>query len=144
MQITAPTIIQGSKHSDQRGTLSFWNDFDMQSIKRMYVIENADTQLLRGWRGHQIEQRWFYVILGSFNIQLVKIDDWVTPKPTLAQISYELVAAENMILHVPAGYASAIQALTLGAKLLVLGDHPLENAKNDDHLYPSNYFTTIS
>lgn len=141
MQVKPPAIIQGAKHSDQRGTLSFWNDFDMQAVKRMYVVENADTHLLRGWRGHRIEQRWFYPMAGSFRILFVQIDDWERPNPSLAQLNYELSAAENAVLHVAAGYASAIQALTKEAKLLVLGDYPLEHAKNDDHLYPSNYFT---
>lgn len=141
MQVKPPAIIQGAKHSDQRGTLSFWNDFDLQAVKRMYVVENADTQLLRGWRGHRIEQRWFYAMVGFFSIHLVQIDDWERPNPSVAQLNYELSAAENKVLHVPAGYASAIQALTKEAKLLVLGDYTLEHAKNDDHLYPSNYFT---
>lgn len=139
MQVKPPAIIQGAKHSDQRGTLSFWNDFDMQSIKRMYVVENADTQLLRGWRGHRIEQRWFYVMVGSFRIQLVQIDNWASLNPSLTKLNYELSAAENMVLHVPAGYASAIQALTKEAKLLVLADYGLAEI-NDDYRFPIDYF----
>ncbi len=139
MQVKPPAIIQGAKHSDQRGTLSFWNDFDLQAVKRMYVIENADTQLLRGWRGHRIEQRWFYPMAGSFRIFLVQIDDWERPNPSIAQLNYELSAAENMVLHVPAGYASAIQALSKEAKLLILADYGLAEI-NDDYRFPIDYF----
>lgn len=135
-----PSLIAGGKHSDERGTLTFLNDFNLQWVKRMYFVENANTDLLRGWRGHQIEQRWFYAVAGQFIIRLVEIDNWANPNPALDQLSYQLTVAANAVLHVPPGYASSIQALTQDAKLLVLGDYELEHAKNDDYLYSVDYF----
>jgi dTDP-4-dehydrorhamnose 3,5-epimerase-like enzyme len=135
-----PSLIAGGKHSDERGTLTFLNDFNLQWVKRMYFVENANTDLLRGWRGHQIEQRWFYAVAGQITIRLVEIDNWANPNPALDQLSYQLTVAANAVLHVPPGYASSLKALTQDAKLLVLGDYELEHAKNDDYLYPVDYF----
>ena len=63
-----PAIIKGDRHTDLRGTLFYNNNFDLSAIKRMYVIENHSTNFVRAWQGHQIEQRWFSVIKGSFRI----------------------------------------------------------------------------
>ena len=72
-------FIKGGVAKDERGQIRFVNDFDMSLVKRFYMIKNADTALVRGWRGHRIEQRWFYVLSGAFEIELVKIDNWESP-----------------------------------------------------------------
>jgi len=66
-----PKIITGNSHTDTRGTLYYNNDFDASEIKRVYVIENATTDIIRAWQGHKIEQRWFSAIKGSFKIGLM-------------------------------------------------------------------------
>ncbi|RZK01434.1 MAG: sugar epimerase, partial [Flavobacterium sp.] len=78
-----PQIIKGGSHTDERGTICFQNDFDMSAIKRFYVIKHLSSEVERGWRGHKIEQRWFYVVKGIFRISIVKIDDWTNPSETL-------------------------------------------------------------
>ena len=76
-----PEIIGGNHHSDTRGTLTFNNDFNAIAIKRIYTVENASTDFIRAWQGHQIEQRWFSAMVGSFIIKLIKIDSWkIHPK----------------------------------------------------------------
>ena len=52
-----PKVINGNCHKDARGPLMYNNDFDLTSIKRVYFIENANTEITRGWQGHRIEQR---------------------------------------------------------------------------------------
>ncbi len=69
----------GAKHVDARGILSYNNDFDLTPVKRMYVIENQDTQVVRAWQGHKKEQRWFTAVKGSFKIELIAIDNWEKP-----------------------------------------------------------------
>ena len=52
-----PKIIKGNSHTDSRGTLKFNNFFDTSEIKRMYIVQNSSTEILRGWQGHKVEQR---------------------------------------------------------------------------------------
>ncbi|KQS37797.1 WxcM-like domain-containing protein [Pedobacter sp. Leaf194] len=132
--------IKGGTHSDHRGTLSFVNDFDMSQVKRFYRIRHNDTAFIRGWRAHRIEQRWFHVIEGGFKINLVQIDDWTKPSPALSQQEFVLQAADNVVLHVPKGYASAICAIKADSEVMVFADYSIEHAKNDDILFPIDYF----
>ncbi|KMQ65563.1 sugar epimerase [Chryseobacterium angstadtii] len=138
-----PEFIKGGKHSDERGSLFFNNTFNAGHIKRIYCIENADTELIRGWTGHKIEQRWFSAVAGSFSIKLIKIDSWENPSPESEIIDYEIQSDTLDVLHMPKGYVSAIQAKTRGAKLLVMVDHALGEV-NDDYRFPIDYFKRIS
>lgn len=137
------TTIQGGIAQDERGGIRFVNDFDMTAIKRFYIIKNADTKLIRGWRGHRIEQRWFYALSGSFSIDIVKIDNWEHPSADLKVKNFILNAADSKVLYISAGYATAIRALKEGSELLVHSDYPLSHAPEDNHTYPIDYFRSI-
>jgi dTDP-4-dehydrorhamnose 3,5-epimerase-like enzyme len=130
----------GGCHTDERGSISYINDFDMTPVKRFYCIKHPDTTTVRAWRAHKIEQRWFHVSEGSFEIKLVKINDWQNPDRRLVQKCYLLNAKENVVLHVPKGFASSIKACEENSELFVFADYLTEHAKNDDYLFPSDYF----
>ncbi|WP_282638521.1 WxcM-like domain-containing protein [Sphingobacterium thalpophilum] len=132
--------IQGGISKDHRGEIRFVNDFDMEAVKRFYIIKNADTDLVRGWRAHCIEQRWFYVLSGAFIVDLVQIDDWNAPSQNLPVERLRLEAESMRVLHVPVGYGTAFQALQSDSELLVYADHGIDNASFDDHTYPIDYF----
>lgn len=132
--------IKGGMASDHRGTIRFVNEFDMTQVKRFYSIRNADAELVRGWRAHRIEQRWFYVLSGSFVLDLVKIDDWDNASVTLPVERRILRAEEGEVLHVPVGYGTAFQAMEEGSELLVFADYGIEHAPNDDYTWPVDYF----
>jgi dTDP-4-dehydrorhamnose 3,5-epimerase-like enzyme len=134
-----PIITVGGNHSDLRGTLFYNNDFDLSLIKRMYVIENLSTDFVRAWQGHQIEQRWFSVIKGSFRIQLIAIDYWDTPPTNLERFTFLIDSEKLDVLKVPSGYVSSIQSLEQGSKLLVFSDYFLGEIK-DEYRYEVNYF----
>ncbi|GGC38811.1 sugar epimerase [Parapedobacter defluvii] len=133
-------ISQGGIASDHRGSIRFVNDFDMTAVKRFYIIENKDTETIRGWRAHRIEQRWFYVIEGAFSMKTVRIDDWSEPSKELPVEETILRSEEQRIIHVPVGFGTAFQALVPGSKLLVFADYGIEHAKLDDYTYPADYF----
>jgi len=132
--------IQGGVASDDRGQIRFVNDFDMSLVKRFYIIKNVDTELVRGWRAHRLEQRWFYVLSGSFVIDLVKIDDWDQVSSSLPVQRVLLEASSMQILHLPKGYGTAFQAKDINSELLVYSDFGIENAQYDDHVFPLDYF----
>lgn len=124
-QLPIPQLLEGKKHQDERGIITYNNDFDATSIKRMYTIENADVHLIRGWQGHKMEQRWFSAINGAFKIQLLSIAYFEKGLKDLQPYCFVLKADQMDILHVPAGFVSSIQALEVGAKLLVLADYKM-------------------
>lgn len=134
-----PKIIKGGSHTDARGTVFYNNNFDALAVKRIYVIENATTDIIRGWQGHKIEQRWFSAIQGSFKIQLIKIDHWDQPSKSLEKLTFTVNAEKLDVLHVPRGYVSGIQSLEEGSKLLVMADYLLGEVK-DEYRYDVDYF----
>ena len=136
--------IKGGVASDERGQIRFVNEFDMDLVKRFYIIKNADTELIRGWRAHRIEQRWFYVLSGSFEINLIEIDDWKNPSKDLDVQREVLTAEEFQILHVPAGFGTAFRALEDNSELLVFADYGIEHAPYDDYTWDLQYFSSYS
>ena len=132
-------LIKGNIHTDTRGSLFYNNSFDSSAVKRIYYIENLDINVIRGWQGHKIEQRWFSAVQGSFRIKLIELDNWEFPSVSL--VSEEILVQSKTldILHVPKGYISCIQAIEEGSKLLVMGDY-LMGEIEDDYRFDLNYF----
>lgn len=137
-------LIAGGCHTDERGKICFINDFDMTLIKRFYLIKPSNSTIFRDWRAHKIEQRWFYVIKGSFEIKLIKIDNWESPNPSLPQEIFIISADENLVLHVPKGFGSSIKACEENSNLMVFADSSINQAENDNYFFSSNYFKTNS
>lgn len=133
-------FIQGGIANDHRGQIRFVNDFDMTQVKRFYIIKNTDLDLVRGWRAHRMEQRWFYVLSGKFAVDVVEIDDWERASADLPIEKIILDTHENRILHLSIGYGTAFQALESDSELLVFSDYGIDNAPNDDYTYPLDYF----
>jgi len=134
-----PKLLKGNSHEDSRGSLFYNNDFDAAAIKRIYVIENQSVAVVRAWQGHQIEQRWFSAVKGSFKIELIAIDNWDKPSKKLERFEFVLNSEKLDVLHVPSGYASSIQSLEEGSKLLVMADYLLGELA-DDYRYAVDYF----
>lgn len=134
-----PKLLKGNCHEDSRGTLFYNNDFEASAIKRIYVIENQSLEVVRAWQGHQIEQRWFSAIKGSFKIQLIAIDNWDRPSKKLERLEFVLDSKKLDVLHIPAGYVSSIQSREEDSKLLVMADYLLGELE-DEYRYASDYF----
>ncbi|WP_300598783.1 WxcM-like domain-containing protein [Niabella sp.] len=129
-------LIQGGHHTDQRGSLLFNNGFDAGPVKRIYTIEHNNTELVRGWMGHEVEHRWFTVVQGIFKVTVKMISDWA--KPDLSGEGTErflLTAGSLDVLHIPPGHIFCLQALEPSSKILVMADHPV-GTTNDEHRYP--------
>tara|TARA_B100000900_G_scaffold416188_1_gene449825 strand:+ start:1931 stop:2353 length:423 start_codon:yes stop_codon:yes gene_type:complete len=138
-----PKLITGKKYTDQRGNLFYNNDFNTSLIKRIYYIENKSVEVIRGWQGHKVEQRWFNVVQGSFNIKLIQIDNWDSPSKKLCCKEFIISNRLLDVLHVPNGYVSCIQALQEKSKLLVMSDFMLGEI-NDDFRFDLSYFECIN
>lgn len=132
-------ILHGKAHQDNRGIITFNNEFDASEIKRIYTIENHSPDFIRGWQGHKIEQRWFACMKGSFEVSVIEVDDFTNPSKDLTIQKYLLTDEVLTYLHVPSGCITAIQAKQDGSKLLVLADYGLGEI-NDEYRFDLNYF----
>ncbi|WP_038335961.1 WxcM-like domain-containing protein [Empedobacter falsenii] len=132
-------ITVGNRHNDERGIITYNNDFDASNIKRIYTIENHSTTFIRGWQGHQIEQRWFAAMKGEFEVSIIEIDDFDQPSKDVKISKYQLNDESLTYLHIPSGYITAIQAKKEGSKLLVLADYALGEIQ-DEFRFALDYF----
>lgn len=135
-----PKIIQGGSFSDHRGTISYVNDFALKDIERFYIISNSEENPIRAWQGHKLDAKNFYCLRGSFKIHFVKIDNWEDPLKDLTIETVLVSESDSKIVHIPAGYANAIQSLEKDSKLISFSTLPLANVKEDDVRYPSDYW----
>jgi dTDP-4-dehydrorhamnose 3,5-epimerase len=118
-------FIVGGHHTDSRGLLRFVNEFDMKQIRRMYIIEPKFGQI-RAWQGHKKEQKWFFVLEGSFLIQKVSMQ---VPEHRSKMI---VLAEDNRVVHIDSGNYNGFEALSEGSKMLVFSDHTIDEAASDD------------
>lgn len=132
-------VLEGKRHEDARGIITYNNDFEASQIKRIYTIENHSTEFIRGWQGHKIEQRWFACMRGSFEISVIKIDNFQQPSKDLTVNKYLLKDKNLTFLHIPSGHITAIQAIEEGSKLLILADYALGEIQ-DEYRFPLEYF----
>ncbi|SEA87305.1 dTDP-4-dehydrorhamnose 3,5-epimerase [Flavobacterium gillisiae] len=133
-------VIEGVRFEDHRGSVSFVNDFKFEGIERFYMIANSDEIPLRAWQGHKLDQKNFFCVAGSFKIGYVKIDNWENPSKNLRVETVVLSCFESRVLHIPAGFANAIDALEKDSKLISFSTLPLSNVQEDDVRYPSDYW----
>ena len=132
-------ITVGNRHNDERGIITFNNEFDTSEIKRIYTIENHSLDFIRGWQGHKVEQRWFAAMKGEFEVSVIEIDDFNQPSKDLKISKYQLNNESLTYLHIPSGYITAIQAKKEGSKLLVLADYALGEIQ-DEYRFALDYF----
>lgn len=135
-----PKIIQGGIFSDHRGTITYVNDFDFKTIERFYTISNSEENPIRAWHGHKLDAKNFYCISGSFKIHFIKIDNWENPSKDLPIETVLVNVTDSKIVHIPAGYANAIQSLEKDSKLLSFSTLPLANVAEDDVRFDSDYW----
>ena len=138
-----PKIIKGNSFTDIRGTIYFNNSFDTSEIKRMYIIQNSSVNVIRGWQGHKVEQRWFSAVQGEFEIHLIEVDNWETPSKDLQSIKYNLNSDKMNVLHVPPGFVSSIRSKEPASKLLAMSNYGIEEI-NDDYRFENDYFKFIN
>lgn len=139
-QIKLPNLIKGGIHTDERGQISFVNDFKFDIIERFYIICNSDEYPLRGWHGHKIDNKFFYCVHGKVRVHFVKIDNWESPSKDLQIENILLTSEESNILHIPEGYANAIEFLESSSKLISFTTLPLTNVEEDSVRYPFDYW----
>jgi len=135
-----PRLIKGGISTDERGEVSFVNDFDFKDIKRFYIIENASLDVIRAFHGHLREEKFIFVVSGKALVAVVKIDDIEKPGRNKELRRFVLCADKPTVLHIPGGYANGLRSLEEGTKVIVFSTTTLEESKKDDYRFPYDYW----
>lgn len=133
-------IIQGGIFTDYRGSISYVNDFSFTKVERFYIISNSQENPIRAWQGHKLDAKNFYCLSGSFKIHFIKIDNWDNPSKNLTIETVLVSESDSKIVHIPAGYANAVESLEENSKLISFSTLPLSNVSEDDVRYSSDYW----
>ncbi len=135
-----PAAIKGGYAVDDRGALSFVNDFDFKGVKRSYMVENFSLDTVRAFHGHKKEAKYVYVVSGSAIVAAVEMDD--TEKPNKANKVYRFVlsARAPQILFIPEGYANGMRSLEENTRIMFYSTSSLEESKGDDYRFPHDYW----
>ena len=132
--------IEGNLAVDDRGRLSFVNDFNFENVKRFYVVENHANNFIRAWHAHKKEGKYVFVVSGAAIVCAVEIDDWDSPSPAAEVKKYVLSAAQPSILYIPPGHANGFMNLTEDTKIIFYSTSTLEESRGDDYRFDAYYW----
>ncbi len=134
-------LIEGGLHVDERGIVSFVNDFDFKGVDRFYTVKAHKTGEPRGWIGHKREHKWFTALAGTLVVAVVTPDDWELPSSNLPVQRFTLSALKPAILHVPPGHATASAMFSDDSLLGIFSSGCIEDADEDDWRFDLGMWT---
>ena len=134
-EIKKPFIINGDLSADDRGELMFVNQFNMQLVKRFYVVSNHKQGFIRAWHAHKFESKYVFIVNGTALISTVLIDDWNNPSSDLAIDKFVLTAKKPSILYIPNGYANGFKTLSSDTKIIFFSTSTLGDSIDDDYRF---------
>ena len=110
---------------DDRGQLSFVNDFDFKDVKRFYMVENHEQGFIRAWHGHKKEGKYVYVpsgaiLIGAVNLETEEVERFV------------LSSSKPQVLYIPPGYANGFMNLQNNTRVIFYSTSTLEDSMGDD------------
>ena len=118
-------LYNGGLAVDDRGQVSFVNDFDFNKVKRFYMVENHDKGFIRAWHGHEKEGKYVFVSNGSILLGAVKLSTDIIEK-------FVLSSRKPSVLYIPPGYANGFMNLEYDTKVMFFSTSTLEESLGDD------------
>jgi len=134
------SFIDGGIAVDNRGMLQFCNEFDMEPVKRFYVVSNHQPQFVRAWHAHQHETKYAFVATGAALFGVVKVDDWDNPDPHTEIQQVTLSDKRSGVLKIPGGCAHGFMTLLTDTKVFFFSTETIEQSLEDDFRYPFDYW----
>ena len=135
-----PTLIPGGLAVDDRGQVTFVNEFPFAAIKRFYFVENFSTDVVRAFHGHLKEEKFVFVVSGSAIVAAVRFDDPRNPNQEAKPYRFVVSDRQPQILHVPAGYANGFRPQEPRTKIMFLSTATLEDSGKDDYRFPYDFW----
>lgn len=120
-------IINGGCAVDDRGVVTFVNDFNFDIVKRFYQVKNHRRGFIRAWHGHENEGKYVYVVKGSALIGYVDFKN-ESAKPEKIVLSDK----SPKILYIPPGYANGFKNLEEDTIIQFYSTSTLQESMGDD------------
>lgn len=139
-ELEEPRLIKGGIAVDDRGKITFVNDFRFDGIKRFYTVSNHVRGFVRAWHAHRFEAKYVVAVMGAAVVGAVAIDDWGKPSKDSLVHRFILSPEKPSVLYIPPGYANGFMSLTDDTKLIFFSTSTLEESRNDDIRYDSRYW----
>jgi len=133
-------LIPGGIAVDDRGALTFANDFNFYGVKRFYQVQNFSTSTIRAFHGHLHEAKYIYVAKGSAIVAAVELDDIESPSKNQKVNRFILSDKSPQILFIPPKYANGFRPLEEDTRILFFSTSSLEESKGDDYRFPVDYW----
>ena len=134
-----PIFFESNSSSDERGTVSFTNDLNLQKAVRTYKVENSQLKTVRAWHGHKVEEKWVNVEQGEFLVCVVKVDDFNSPSKNSEIQTYKM-SSKDGFLYIPPNFANGAMNLTEDNAIRYYSSSTLEESLNDDFRFESDYW----
>ena len=122
---TKTKILGGGLAVDDRGSVSFVNDFNFDGVKRFYQVENHKRGFIRAWHAHLKEGKYVYVCQGSALVGAVNLETEEIEK-------FVLSSKSPKILWIPPNYANGFKSLEENTKIIFFSTSSLEDSVGDD------------
>ena len=133
-----PRLIKGAVHVDDRGMVTFCNDFDMSEVKRWYMLENYQEGYVRAWHGHINEAKWITCVSGAAVEAIVQMHyDWEWNIEG-GDVERYTLHPNGDVLYVPPGYANGHMNLVQGTRLIHFSNLLHEDTVGDDVRFDSS------
>lgn len=139
-KIQIPFVMQGALSKDERGEVTFVNDFSFPQVKRFYTVKNHKKYMVRAWHGHRKEAKFVYALSGKALLGAIAVNDWKNPSKTLKVHTFLLNAKKPCIVYIPSGYVNGFQSLTTNARLMFFSTSTLKESLEDDIRFDKNYW----
>jgi len=135
-----PYLYEGGIAVDDRGSLGYFNNLDLSSVKRFYHTRNHVPGFVRAWHGHKHESKYLTALSGSILVAVVRVKNWTNPNPNENVDRYVLSSISPTSLFIPGGYAHGYKMLTPDAHLGIFSTASLDESQSDDFRYHANYW----
>ena len=138
--MSEPVLYTGDVAVDDRGELTFVNEFDFAGVKRFYTVRNHRAGFVRAWHAHRREAKYMTVVTGAALVGAVASDDWDAPSRDAPVKRFVLAAHRPRVLYVPAGYANGFMSLTADAHVVFFSTSTIEESLTDDVRYDPRHW----
>lgn len=143
--MSKPTIIYGDVAVDDRGYVTFVNDFHFKNVRRFYQVENHRAGFIRAWHGHYNEGKYIFVPKGAALVAAIPIEYFLDhDMPGVGMIpgtklwdekrTFQRVLSNRKpaIIYVPPGFANGFKTLAPDTIVQFYSTSTLEDSKDDD------------
>ena len=142
-----PYIIRGGSKLDDRGVLSYVNDFDFAGVVRFYLIENHAPGFIRAWHGHRREAKFVFVVSGTAMIcaaPLEAFEKYEGGDFKQAGIFRRVLSGHRpAIMYIPPGYANGAMAIKPDTKIMHFSTLRMGEDPGDDVRFPAEIFKEV-